>query len=170
MAAILRLLNLLFIYILVLVLLGGILYQLIKGEAACYLCILQRLGMIGIISALLMNFRFGVKVQHYGLAILSALMGRIFSLRQIAMHVCPEFPAYGEAIFGFDLYIWAFIIFTCSIFACAVLTIFFGYSRGKEFPPSWGLGARTAFWATALIVAINLITTLKECGLGVCLG
>lgn len=165
-----RILNLLFIYIIFFVLFAAYFYQYLRNEDPCFLCILQRLGMIGVASALLMNFRFGIKVQHYGLAILSALIGRIFALRQIAMHACPEFPTFGQKVFGFDLYIWAFFVFTFSIFACAILTILYGFTKNKDFPPTWGLFERVAFWAIALITVSNLITTFLECDLGACFG
>lgn len=163
-----RILNLLFIYVLCVVLLGAYAYQYIKGEQPCPLCLLQRLGMIGIAVALLLNLRFGIKVQHYGLAILSAILGRMVSLRQIGLHVCPEFPTFGEPIFGLDLYVWAYIVFTCSIFACAVLTIIYGYFKNQSYLPTWGFAEKIAFWAVGLITLSNTITTLMECGLSAC--
>lgn len=168
MVAFQRALNLLFIFVIFAVLLSASLYQFTRYVPPCPLCILQKLGMIGIAASLLMNCKFGIKAQHYGLAILSALIGRIFSLKQISMHVCPEFPTYGRAVFGFDLYVWAFIVFTCSIFACALLTIFFGYTKKRDFSPSWGFLDRIAFWAVFLITLCNLITTFMRCGLGTC--
>lgn len=163
-----RILNLLFVYVIFFVLLAGYMYQYWLKDEPCFLCLLQRIGMIGIAAALLMNLRFGIRVQHYGLAILSALMGRAFALRQIAMHVCPQFPAFGHKVFGFDLYIWTFIIFSCSIFAEAALAIFYGYTKNKVFKPKWSIAERTAFWAIILITASNFISTLLECGLSSC--
>ena len=162
MAKFQRVMNLLFIYILFIVLFGSYLYQYFKGAQPCHLCTLQRLGMIGVACALLMNLRFGIKPQYYGLAILSALTGRLFSLKQIAMHVCPEFPTYGQAIFGYDLYVWAFIVFSCSIFACAILTIIYGYTKKKEIPPTWGFPEGIAFLGGILITVSNFFTTLLE--------
>ena len=159
MASFQRMINLLSVYILFFVLLGAYLYQYIKGIEPCHLCILQRLGMIGIACGFLMNCKFGIKVQHYGLVILGALVGRIFALRQIAMHICPDFPTYGQAVLGLDLYIWTFIIFSCAIFACAVLTIFYGFTKTKVFPPVWGAGERVAFWLIALITVSNIFST-----------
>lgn len=149
--------NLLFIFVLSGVLFGSYFYQYTKHTSPCYLCSLQRLGMVGVAIALLMNCRFGIKAQHYGLAILSALVGRVFSLKQISMHTCPDALTYGEPVFGFDLYIWAFIVFTCSIFSCAILTIIYGYTKKKEFPPVWGLFEKLAFWAVTLITATSVL-------------
>lgn len=161
MACFLRIINLFFIYVLIAVLFGAYLYQFLEGERPCFLCFLQRSGMIGIAAALLMNFRFGIKVQHYGLAILSALLGRIFALKQISMHVCAAFPNYGEAIYGLDLFVWAYLIYTLAIFACALFTIFFGYAKVREFPPTWGPFEQIAFWAISLITLANVFDTIR---------
>lgn len=163
-----RVLNLMFIFVLCAVLLGSYCYQYLKHEEPCPLCLLQRLGMIGIGAALMMNLRFGIRVQHYGLAILCAILGRIVALRQIGLHVCPEFPTFGEPIFGFDLYVWAFIVFTCSIFSCAVLTIIYGYTKNQEYPSYWNKPEKIAFATLAFITFGNIVTTLLECGLSSC--
>lgn len=168
MVAFQRISNLVFIFVLFLVLIGGYIYQYGKGLHPCPLCILQRLGMIGVASSLLMNCRFGIKVQHYGLALISALIGRLFSLRQIAMHICPEFPPYGETVLGFELYVWAYFVFSCSILALAILIILYGFTKHKEFLPVWGIGEKIAFLAMILITASNLFTTFLECGLTDC--
>jgi len=157
-----RILNLLFIYVLCIVLLGGYAYQYIKSEDPCPLCLLQRLGMIGVATALLLNLRFGIKAQHYGLAIVSASLGRMVSLRQIGLHVCPEFPTFGEPVLGFDLYVWAYIVFTCSIFSAAVLTIIYGYYKNLTYPPSWNLADRIAFWSIVFLTVTNALATFIE--------
>ena len=86
---------------------SGFGYQLITHEDPCPLCLLERLGMIGIGVGALMNLRFGLRVEHLGLSLLAAFAGRLVSLRQIALHVCPEFPTFGSPVLGFDLYVWA---------------------------------------------------------------
>lgn len=163
-----RVLNLLFIFVVCGVLLGAYSYQFIKHEEPCPLCLLQRLAMIGIMVALLLNVRFGIKVQHYGLAILSALLGRVVSLRQISLHVCPEFPTFGEPVFGYDLYVWAYIVFTCSIFSCAVLLIIKGYTSASEYAPDWNWAAKIAFALVFLITLGNVFVSLIDCGFGGC--
>lgn len=168
MPTFLRLLNLLFIFVLCGVLLGGYWYQFAKHQEPCPLCLLQRLGMIGVATALLMNHRFGIKIEHYGLAILSALLGRIVSLRQIGLHICPAFPKFGDPIFGYDLYVWAFIVFTCSVLACAILLIIQGFTRPRDYPPSWGFFEKCAYGLVLFITFSNVITTLRDCGLSAC--
>lgn len=168
MIALQRILNVLFVFVLCGVLLGGYFYQFTKHEQPCPLCLLQRLGMIGIAIALLMNLRFGIKVQHYGLAILSALLGRIVALRQISLHVCPQFTTFGEPVFGLDLYVWAFLVFTCSIFACAVLLILYGYAKHTNHSPQWGLLEKIAFGLVVFITLANMLTSFIDCGLTPC--
>jgi hypothetical protein len=124
--------------------------------------------MIGVAVALLMNLRFGIKVQHYGLAILSALMGRAVALRQISFHICPEFPPFGEPVFGLDLYVWSFFVFSCSQFAVAVLLILYGFSKNGDFTPVWGKGEKLAFGAVCLLSLANIYTSLSDCGFGPC--
>ena len=138
MSAFQRFLNIFFIYVISLILLASYAYQFLLKEEPCSLCMLQRAGMIGIASSLLLNLRFGIKIQYYGLAIISALLGRVVSLRQIGFHICPDFPSFGRPIFGIDLYVWSFIIFTLSIFACAILLIFKGFSKQETYPARWG--------------------------------
>ncbi|MES2272566.1 MAG: disulfide bond formation protein B [Chlamydiota bacterium] len=170
MAAFQRILNALFIFVLCGVLLAAYSYQVIKSEDPCPLCLLQRLGMIGIATALLLNLRFGIKMEHYGLGILSALLGRIVSLRQISLHVCPAFPTFGEPVFGYDLYVWAFIVFTFAIFSIAILLMISGFTKNHEVHPRWGILEKTAFGLVALITLGNTITTFLECGLSPCQG
>src|SRR5207237_10020354 len=98
----------------------------------CSLCLLQRLCMIAIAVALFMNIRDGIKAQHYGLAIISAILGMLVSLRQISLHICPQFPPYGEPILGYDLYFWSFVVFVSAIFTCALLLILNGFTRHRE--------------------------------------
>lgn len=164
-----RILNLLFIYVLCAILLAAYCYQVLKGEKPCFLCFFQRLGMTGIAIALLMNLRFGIKVHHYGLAILSALLGRIVALRHISLHIYPQIPSFGKAVLGFDLYLWSFFIFTTSIFACAILLIIYGYSKHHEQTPTWGLFGKLAFILIALITIGNVINALFDCGLTFCI-
>lgn len=162
-------LNILFILVICAVLIGGYLYQYLEHEVPCPLCLLQRLGMIGVATALCMNLRFGIKVQHYGLAIISALTGRLVALRQITMHLCPELPTHGaQPILGFDLFVWSYMVFTCSIFASAVLLIIHGFSKQQDPLPYWNWLDKCIFALVFAMAAANTITTATECGFTLC--
>lgn len=168
MTLLIRVADLLWVYVICAVLLSGFVYQFVMHESPCPLCLLERLGMTGIGVAALMNLRFGMRVEHFGLALLAAFGGRLVSLRQIALHICPEFPTFGTPIFGFDLYVWAFIVFTCSIFVTAVLLILWGVGKKQDIPPAWDIWAQIGFWLLATITLANVINTLAICGLSAC--
>lgn len=160
--------NILWIYVLCGVLLSGFGYQLATGEDPCALCFLERFGMIGTAIAILLNLRFGVHVEHYGLAILASFVGRLTSLRQIALHICPQFPTFGTPVLGFDLYVWAFIVFNCSVFAAGVLLMVSGLAGHEKTAPLWDIWGKVAFWLLAGITTVNVFLVLKICGLTAC--
>lgn len=72
-----------------LVLTVALVLQMFFHEVPCTLCLLQRVGFIGIALGFLMNLRFGFYPSHYALVILSALFTSFVALRQIALHVVP---------------------------------------------------------------------------------
>lgn len=163
-----RIATTLFILVLSLVLIAAHFYQFMKREEPCPLCLLQRLAMIGIAIALLMNLRIGIRVEYYGLAILSSLFGAMASLRQIALHACPGSTTFGEPLLGYHLYVWTLLVFLCSLFACAVLLILYGYSKHREYNPAWHFSEKCAFSLLVLIISANVVTTFLQCGLTPC--
>src|SRR5579862_2934195 len=66
-----------------------LLLQFVFNELPCPLCLLQRIGFVGIAYGLLLNLRFGFKPSHYAVVILSGLFTAFVALRQIALHVIP---------------------------------------------------------------------------------
>lgn len=118
--------------------------------------------MTGIGLAFLMNLRFGIRMEHYGLAIISALIGRIFALRQINLHLCPSLPPLSYTIFGFDLYLWSYFIFTCSLLAVAILLILYGFSSHKQINPSWGKTDKALACLFGALILGNIINVWIE--------
>lgn len=164
-------LNALFIIVLGCVLLGAFAYQAIKHEDPCPLCLLQRLGMIGITVGCALNLKFGINTSHYGLMLISAIFGGTVSLRQIGLHVCPQFTTFGEPVFGFDLYAWALFVFATSILAIAILLDMHGVNKdprqNKPHPSAFG---KFAFIFIALITVAEVVTTFNLCGFTACQG
>ena len=164
-------LNALFVFILGLVLLGAFGYQIIKKEPPCPLCLLQRLGMLGIMVGCMLNLKFGVNMAHYGLMLLSACFGGTVSLRQIGLHVCPQFQTFGEPVFGFDLYAWALFVFASSILATSLLLYLYGINKDPNKDKSQpSFLNKLVFIYCVFITAAEVITTFSLCGFSACQG
>jgi disulfide bond formation protein DsbB len=163
-------LNALMVIVLAAVLTGGYIVQFVRNEEPCPLCMLQRLAMIGIACGALFNLRFGIKPLHYGISLLSMLFGTAVSLRQIALHICPEFPTFGEPVLGLDLYAWAFLVFKCSTLAIAIMLILYDKKSDTDKIPKVGVLGTIAFVFIFLICMANVFTTFSKCGWGPCQG
>lgn len=163
-----RALNLLIILIIAGVLLSAFGVQFIAHETPCPLCLLQRLSMIGVILSLLMNLVFGIKPSHYALGLFSCLTGGFVALRQISLHVCPQFPTFGLPVLGLSLYTWSFIVFICSVLGIAILLCFYDREKSEEVVPLQKRGVFTLA-LILLIILVNFLATLKQCGLGPCI-
>ncbi len=147
------------------ILLAGYWVQLTFKEDPCPLCLLQRLGMIGIATGALLNLKFGIRVQHYAVCLFSTILGGSIAIRQILLHICPDFPTFGYPVFGLSLYAWAFISFFCVGFALAIML--FIYEPEKE-PLEMHFLDKFAFGTIVLITFANIITTIYLCGLESC--
>lgn len=153
----------------------GVLYaalsiQYLDGEVPCPLCFLQRLGMLSIACCATLNLRFGMKMTHYGLALLSSVFGASVSLRQITLHVCPQFSTYGIPVLGYSLYTWAFLVFCCSIIGTALLMFFYDPQKSSEEPEKLSWLSILAILAVLAASAANIAASYQVCGLGPCDG
>lgn len=145
-------------------------FQILLHELPCPLCLLQRLGFLGIAFGLLLNLRFGLRPSHYSIVIISALFTSFVALRQIALHIVPGTGAYGSAIFGLHLYTWSFIV---AMLIVVVTTVVLGVERqykatsaSKKISSPWlthGL-----FSVITLLIIANIVSVLLQCGLVQC--
>lgn len=160
------LLNALFVIVLCGVLFTAYGYQYLLHQTPCPLCLLQRLGMIGVALGAFLNVRLGPHPLHYAFSLLSALFGGAVALRQISLHICPDSEVYGVPFMGLNLYTWSFITFACSVL---VIAIFMAIPSGR--PPSRmdGLGYLAGF-LLVIVVLGNVVSTVALCGLGPCEG
>jgi disulfide bond formation protein DsbB len=160
-------LNALLIFILSGVLLSAFGVQFIYHEEPCPLCMLQRLGMVGVACGAALNLWFGARPSHYGIMLLSALFGGFVALRQISLHVCPGFSAFGFPVLGLSLYTWSFIVFVCVVLSVALLLFLYDPEEAPHPAPlnTWGKGA---IGFVFLITLVNIVTTWIKCGLGPC--
>lgn len=162
--------NALLIFILCGVLLSAYYVQFVFKEQPCPLCMLQRLAMIGVATGAFLNLRFGMQPQHYGIALLSALVGSLVALRHILLHICAESPLPDHLpILGFHLYTWSFIVFTCAMITITLSLFLYKpsaetASKSKPF----SILASMAFIIILLVAAANAVTTFIQCGWGPC--
>ncbi len=163
-----RHLNSLFALILAAILWGALAIQFFKHEEPCPLCLLQRLGMLGMASGALMNVRFGPRKSHYGLSLFSAVFGGFVALRQMFLHVCPQFPKFGVPFWGLSLYTWSFITFAASIFYIGLLLLFFDHQKEEMETPRSDPFGLFAFIVLFLVALTNIFSTLWLCGLSAC--
>jgi disulfide bond formation protein DsbB len=151
-----------------LVLLVAFAAQLVLHELPCPLCLLQRIQFAMLAVGPILNVRFGPRPSHYAVSLLTAIVGAAFATRQILLHVMPGDSGYGSALLGYHYYTWAFIGFAVAIIALAVMLLFDDQFRDDGKPQPVGVFAHIAVWVVIALAALNVISTLLECGFGAC--
>lgn len=165
--------NLLGVFILLFILLGAYVFQFIHNELPCPLCLMQRMAVIGAAFGLALNLRYGVDSKHYGISILSALLGVGISIRHMLLHICCADGRHGSTFFGLHLYTWALLVFLICILVIALLLMnmqqFKDHKRSSLYmsPLLKGL-CKNALWLLLLLALTNFFTTLLICGVGFC--
>jgi disulfide bond formation protein DsbB len=150
------------------VLLGAFGVQFVAGELPCPLCLLQRAAMLGIAAGALLNIRFGPTPAAYGVCLASAVFGAGVSIRQILLHILPGDPGFGEPVLGLHLYTWAFVVFALAAALVSLMLLLRGQFR--EVPRVRPLNAfqSFAFFVVLTVAAANAVSTVLECGAGIC--
>lgn len=161
-------LNAILILILSGVLLSAFYVQFVYNEKPCPLCMLQRLGMIGVASGALMNLKFGIRPQHYAIMLLSTIVGSVIALRHILLHICADSPLPDHLpVLGLHLYTWSFIVFTCSLITITLL-LFLYTSSDRLKDKTFTTLSNISFAIIFLITFANIVTTFTQCGLTLC--
>jgi disulfide bond formation protein DsbB len=163
-------LNALGLYAIALVLIVAFAAQLVLGELPCPLCLLQRIQFAMLAVGPVLNVRFGPRPSHYAISLLTAIAGAGFAMRQMLLHIMPGDPGYGSALLGYHYYTWAFIGFAVAIALLATTLLFerqFAANAAAE-PVEIARFARIAVWLVIALTALNIISTLLECGFGAC--
>ena len=143
--------------------------QLWFRDLPCPICILQRAGFIAAGFGIALNLMFGPRPNHYGLAILGAMVGGIMSADQVFHYIVPGTGSYGNAVFGLHLYSWALIAFAAVTIGSGLMLLF-----DRQFEPAGPLPARlsilpmSAVALLALLAVGNVVSTLAICGIGLC--
>jgi disulfide bond formation protein DsbB len=162
---------------LMLLVLAGVLtaamgFQYLDGEIPCPLCLLQRAAMFGCCFGLTQQLKDGETQRGAGIAMLSAVLLLIISVRQTLLDIVPR-PGHayiGSAVFGLHMPVWSIVIAVALLIGFAVRLAFFGGPRSPHQTEgstlsrlSYGLGLYVA-----VICAINWLSVLVQCGLGQC--
>lgn len=148
---------------------GALYFQFGLHEDPCPLCLLQRMGMIGVIFGLALNSYFGFDSKHFAIVIIAALVGAVYSVRQVLLHIAPVpgDTGYGTPIFGMHLYSWGVLIFVASILGSALFLLFNDKFKTNSSHKIILFEKITVYIATTIII-INIVATLFECQLGPC--
>ena len=144
--------------------------QLWLHELPCPLCLLQRVQFATLAIGPILNVRYGPRPSHYGLSLLAAVLGATVSARQIFLHILPGDPGYGSALFGYHYYTWAFIGFAAATILIAIMLLFdrsFERADDDAFTPA-SIFVRSAVWLVVALTALNVVSTLLECGFQAC--
>lgn len=143
--------------------------QIWFADLPCPLCILQRAGLIAAGVGISLNLIFGPKPSHYAMAIIGAVAGGGISMRQILLHIVPGSGHYGNEVFGFHLYTWAFVAAATIVIGCAIMLL-----DDRQFSRTEPMSVRlkmlplsTLLLFLALTIA-NIFSTIALCGAGLC--
>jgi disulfide bond formation protein DsbB len=163
-------LNALSLYAVAVVLAAAFAAQLLLHELPCPLCLLQRIQFAVLAIGPIMNVRWGPRPSHYAMSLLAAAVGAAFSTRQILLHIVPGDAGYGTALLGYHYYSWALIGFAAAIVLLAVVLLFDRQfeADGATRPVASGAFADMAVWLVIGLTALNVVSTLLECGFGAC--
>jgi disulfide bond formation protein DsbB len=162
-------LNALSLYAVALVLAAAFAAQLLLHELPCPLCLLQRIQFAVLAIGPIMNIRWGPRPGHYGLSLLAAVAGAAFSTRQILLHIMPGDAGYGTALLGYHYYTLALIGFVAAIVLIAFILLFDRQFEQDGAPQlAAGAFATVAVWLVIALTALNVVSTLLECGFGAC--
>ena len=161
-------LNVLGLYAVAAVLAGAFAAQLLLGELPCPLCLLQRIAFAMLAVGPILNVRYGSRPSHYALSLLAAAGGAAFATRQVLLHILPGDPGYGTALLGYHYYTWALIAFAVAILLISAMLLFDRQFAPDDPPQRPGRFASLAVWLVIVLVALNVVSTLLQCGFGAC--
>ena len=137
-------LNALALYGLALLLAAAFAAQLLLHELPCPLCLLQRILFALLAIGPILNIRFGPRPSHYALSLLTAVL-------------------------GYHYYTWALIGFIAAIVLLAAMLLFDRQFDHRAAPgTSPGKFAQGAVWLVVRLTALNVLSTLLECGFAAC--
>ena len=162
-------LNALGLYAVALVLAAAFAAQFVLHELPCPLCLLQRILFAALAVGPILNLRFGPRPSHYAMSLFAAAAGAAVSTRQMLLHILPGDAGYGSALLGYHYYTWALLGFIAAILLLAAILLFDRqFDEDASQPVADGALVQGAVWLVIGLTALNVVTTLLECGFGAC--
>jgi disulfide bond formation protein DsbB len=155
------------------VLIAAMVMQYGYSEIPCPLCLLQRYAFFGIIFAMLLSLKYGESTQRIGVTLLMSWLLILISGRQSALDIVsrPGHQWVGSALLNIHMPVWSFIIGFLFIFFYCVKLILLGKAdeeavltdRQRRFAKKI---KRQLFIITLLLLMINFLSVLLQCGVG----
>lgn len=151
MSDIQRQLNILWVAVVCMALIGAYWFELASHMLPCHLCYFQRLAMVGMGASALLNLRYGIRIGHYILGILFGAVGSLIAFR---------LPAFGGEIFGLGLSVWSGVVYLGCILGAICLLLLFKLNDEQSSSPSvrWGFAEKAAFGLLSFLVIANIIS------------
>lgn len=138
--------------------------QIAFHHLPCPLCLLQRVGVAGVGTAIIFNLTLQINARHYGLMLLSALLGLGSALRHLFLHITPGDLGYGAPILGLHLYTWSTLIFAFILIATSLaLVLEQGFHKAKR-----GIFSQLSIYLFVILLALNALSSFLECGINEC--
>ena len=175
----LALLNYVYLWLMMLVIAGilttAMTFQFVRGEVPCPLCLLERAAMFGVCFGIMQNFRHGFSYRNTGISLIFAILLLIVAARQTLLDIYPR-PGHeyvGSAVFGLHMPVWSIVIALMLLIAVAVKMAIVGgdeyleKASSKSFPLVDTIAGFLSVYVI-VILAINLVSAILQCGLGEC--
>jgi disulfide bond formation protein DsbB len=140
--------------------------QFYRSDLPCPLCLLQRISFVAVGLCLAMNLKLTISTTHYGLMIISALIGFAIALRQFFLHLTPNDPGYGHLFWGINFFTWSMIAFSTVIALTGIALLLNRGFNHHQASLSWGTHALIILFL--ILILVNGISTFIECGFSVC--
>lgn len=164
-----KLINIFEVVLLIVILTMAFAVEFVFAESPCPLCLLQRVGFLGMSIGFLLNLKYSIRPNHYALSQLSALFTAFVALRQISLHVLPDQSGYGRAVLGLHLYTWSFIVAMATVlFIAVILSLKQHYN---PFMRRYGIFSKMGsvlLFIMMCLICTNIATIYQVCGLQEC--
>lgn len=143
--------------------------QFFYHELPCPLCLIQRVGYIGMAFGYILNAYDRPRPIHYAISLISAMFTASVAIRQILLHIVPNTGVYGASFFGFHLYVWSFLISSFNILLISILFINMQqFNVSAKVKSSYHFAYKIIFIGIIILALVNSVTTFHLCGLNSC--